>query len=435
MSVATRASCIGLLLVACSGGAGTPDGGGGGSADASTDPVNPGTGTNSCTGGGAGTVGAEDITLPNMNFEHITGFCCSGPNHCVVATDGGPGHLYASDGHTITGTIFTGDAQFAEPLGTFGTVGFSGFSHVGDRVIVGIDGAAGAYVSAAGDVTAAASWTVASVGKTDDVHGWGLNQQMGLGTFAGKTTMVVANIVLETTDAPGPAASWKEIWAPIGAAPIPADLAALRAADPTICTSEAGASNSPHLPQSVYVAADRTIIVSPAGAKNQRGSDSPGVCISTDGGHRFHHVAFTGLASGPSGISCTSKDHCVAFADVGITVSDSTAYVFVTNDATKGAASTWTAAALPGLAGNTNLRAAFFAGDGSHGWLIGWTNGATGVVYTTSDGGAHWTDSSAALGASQAGLRLFAGHALDTTHAWVGGEVLNAAPKIVYIQH
>ncbi|HTJ42378.1 MAG TPA: hypothetical protein VL463_09810 [Kofleriaceae bacterium] len=381
--------------------------------------------------GGGG--GGGDLALPSFD-DHVTAFYCASPTSCVIATDqgSGPGHLYATDGASITATIFTGDRDFAAKVGTDGEVGFSGFTKVGDKLMVLVDGAASAYVTASGDITKPESWTIAKLGTQvgPNTNGpFGLNQQNGLFAANGQWTYVVHNVVLTSSAGPAPSTIWNWTWSPQAQPSVPENLDDLRAADPTLCNSDPGADMTPASPQSIYVASD--LIVTPAGSYIQDGSDAPGVCISLDHGHSFHHAAFANAANGPNGINCTSQDHCVAYADVPFGGDGAAPIVFVSTDASKGAASTWKAATTPAVGENTLLRNLVFAPDGMHGWILGWHDGATPLLFATSDGGATWSDASGSLGADS--FRPYGAYAFDATHLWVGGDWIGGDARVINV--
>lgn len=172
----------------------------------------------------------------------------------------------------------------------------------------------------------------------------------------------------------------------------------------------------------MFVSPGLELVVAAAGSVNQSGSDSPGVCISTDGGHSFRHSAFASVPSdaGPVGVVCTSTERCVAIG--GLRTIASSVYVFTTNNASAGAASTWTRATTPTLGDDVELRGVFFAPDATHGWIVGSATPASPLLLETVDGGATWTNVTSALRGRADGVRLHSGFALDATHIWVGGE-------------
>ena len=281
-------------------------------------------------------------------------------------------------------------------------------------------GAENAFVSATGTVTSATSWTgVEGVSNTSD---FGINGQYGWGTNGSRWTLVSAGRIWEATSAPGPTTVWTNVYSPQANPPIPANIADLRAADPTLCDTNPTVEVSPDLTQATYVAADASLIVSPSGAVDQAGDDTAGVCISVDGGHSFHHAEFTGVAAGagPVGVDCTSKDHCVAYG--GVSETPSSAYVYVSTNASMGATSTWTKATTPMLADNTQLRSVAFAPDGKTGWLVGITAAKGSLLFTTSDGGATWTDATGTITTQTQDNPLHMVYAFDATHVWIGGE-------------
>lgn len=362
------------------------------------------------------------IKLPN-DGERVTGIYCSAPDACVISTDraGGPGRVYASNGTQITATLLVGDAKFAEPLGTLGEVGFLGFTKVGDRLIVHVAGAGAAFVSATGDITKAASWSAVKIGVLDGGGTFGLNQQMGIGSKDGRWVLFTLRTLYETNDAPAPGALWSPLWSPV-APSVPRNFAELKRADPKLCDSDPGTGILPRLTQVAYMAPDLSLILYPNGARNQRGSGNPGVCISTDGGKRFHRVEFAGVQGdlGPLGFACPTPTRCLAYG--GVDNAPASAYIYASNDPQKGPDSTWTRATLPNLRENTQFRHVFFAPGGTNGWAVGKTDSASPLVLQTTDGGANWRDITALVRALAPSSRLHAGFAFDNNRVWIGGE-------------
>ncbi|MDX2006035.1 MAG: hypothetical protein SFU83_12215 [Meiothermus sp.] len=362
------------------------------------------------------------IKLPN-DGERVTGIYCSAPDACVISTDraGGPGRVYASNGTQITATLLVGDAKFAEPLGTLGEVGFLGFTKVGDRLIVHVAGAGAAFVSATGDITKAASWSAVKIGVLDGGGTFGLNQQMGIGSKDGRWVLFTLRTLYETNDAPAPGALWSPLWSPV-APSVPRNFAELKRANPKLCDSDPGTGILPRLTQVGYVAPDLSLILYPNGARNQRGSGSPGVCISTDGGKRFALAELKGVEGdlGPLGFACPTPTRCLAFG--GLDNAPASAYIYVSNDPQKGQDSTWTKATLPNLRENTVFRHVFFAPGGVNGWAVGKTDSASPLVFQTTDGGATWRDITSSVRALASSARLHAGFAVDANRVWIGGE-------------
>jgi len=362
------------------------------------------------------------IALPGDD-ERVTGVYCSSATACVIATNvfGGAGHLYATDGKKITATLLTGDAKLAESLGTLGEIGFTGLSKVGSRLIAQVEGAGGSFVSAGGDFTQAANWSAVKIGALSGDGTFGLNQQMGMGVSEDRWVQFLFRSIFETNDPPGPGALWTRLWSPVSPS-VPSNFDALKKADPKLCDSDPGVSITPRLTQAAYVAPDLALMVYPSGARNQRGSDTPGVCISSDGGKRFSHVGFTGIGEdyGPLGVTCLNSSKCFAYG--GLDFAPESAYIYFTSDAQKGAASSWTKAKLPALREDTKFRNLFFAPGGVLGWALGWSGSGDALMLSTGDGGSSWQDATSSIRALAPGGRLHSGFAFDATHVWIGGE-------------
>ena len=362
------------------------------------------------------------VKLPSSE-DRVTGAYCSSAKACAIATSvfGGVGRLYASDGEKITATLVTGDSKLAESLGTLGTLNFTGLAKVGNRLIAHVDSAGAAFISATGDITKAASWSAVKIGTLGAGSTFGLNQQMGIGTKAGRWVHFTFKTIYDSSDEPGAGALWSALWSPVSPS-VPSNFEALKRADPKLCDSDPGVSISPHLTQPGYVAPDLAVILHPSGTRNQRGTDSPGVCISTDGGQRFYHVEFKGIEDsvGPLGMTCLNANKCWAYG--GVDYEAASAFVYSTSDAHKGVNSTWTKSKLPALRENTKFRSLSFAPDGSNGWLVGWSGSGDTLMFQSSDGGLNWKDATSTIRALASNARLHAVYALDATHVWIGGE-------------
>jgi hypothetical protein len=176
------------------------------------------------------------------------------------------------------------------------------------------------------------------------------------------------------------------------------------------------------LTQPGYVAPDLSILVYPAGARNQMGDAGPGVCVSTDEGRSFHHVPFPDVEGdlGPVGVGCATADHCFAYG--GVDSAPSSAYVYVSFDARRGADSTWERSTLPRLPEDSGFRGAAFDPAGTNGWAVG-HNGAGGpLMLVTSDGGRSWADATSAIRGLAPASRLHTVYVDDDAHVWIGGE-------------
>jgi hypothetical protein len=234
------------------------------------------------------------------------------------------------------------------------------------------------------------------------------------------------SFVYTSPTAPSATAAWTTSWSPGGPQQIPDNLADLHTADPTLCISEVGISFAPRPTQAAYVAADGAIVLYTGNGLNQQQTDAAsGVCISTDGGNRFHLAKLPGLTpdiNGPTAMTCTSKDHCVVAGGMVFTAKSS--YVYVSNNASMGAASTWTAAKIPATTDNTIPYEIFFAPDGSNGWLVGAFDGNKPMLWSTTDGGATWTDQTGTVSALTE-RQIWSGYAFDATHVVLGGEIGN----------
>ncbi len=359
---------------------------------------------------------------PTEPSERVTGVYCWETAACVVTTQSSEaGHLYATDGQAITATLVTSDYALGEAFGVLGAVSLMGFARVGDTLYVLIDGSAEALLTATGDVTSVDAWQTSTLGLPEGRDSFGGNLQIGLGTDGSGWTFLARNMVYTADDPPGPGTIWYETWAPVPPGEVPDDIGRRAREDPTLCIAAPSVGISPTLTQMGYVAPDLSLVVYPAGARNQSGTAEPGVCVSTDGGDTFHHVRFEGVEGdlGPLGVTCEGAT-CVAFG--GLENEPDSTYIYVTHDASAGAAATWTRAELPSLRPDARFRAAAFAPGGRVGWAVGAVGAAAPLALTTSDGGLTWTDASTLVRTHAPDTRLHAVYAPDEAHVWIGGE-------------
>jgi hypothetical protein len=363
----------------------------------------------------------RSVPLPDSG-ERVTGIFCTSTTSCLIATDGAMdlGHVYLTDGQTITATPITGDYEFAQGLGTLGIVNFMGFSHLGEDLIVHIDGAGNALVTA--DVSKLDTWTADTLGIPDGSSSFGANQQIGFGMKEGRWVYFRRATIYETTDAPGPGALWFPIWSPSSPGEIPSNFLELYKNDPKLCAAEPSVSISPKLTQAGYVAPDLSVILYPAGSRNQNSTAGPGVCLSTDGGQRFFHIAFADIPDdlGPLGVGCASDNLCFAYG--GLEYEPDSVYIYVTKDAQKGVDSSWVRATLPALKEDSRFRSMAFSSDGFSGWAVGASGSSSSLVLTSSDGGATWTDQTSVVRALAPDSRLHTVYVFSNEHVWIGGE-------------
>ncbi len=317
------------------------------------------------------------------------------------ATFGNGGAVFKATGSAITSVAFSGDG--------------TGISLNGTIDFVGIEPTPTGYIA-----TAYASDIIQS---TDGGLTFGIAVNGSAGAFGiepvlayrvastGTTLVRETGVVTVSNDAPGPTATYEDIWAPnaIPSIPDPVPVA--------MCQNGPLGTGVPVTHDSVYASADRMVI-----AYTASGDTAPEICISTDAGESFYphvlDVPSTAADATPTGVMFTSPL-------IGITwfaQSSAGAYIKRTVDG----GTIWTDVALPAgvVAGSFELPAGFFAPDGVHGWLAGYDDSAhLALVLATSDGGVTWAKVSGVSDAVTAagGDKLYSGFALDATHVWLGG--------------
>lgn len=295
-----------------------------------------------------------------------------------------------------------------------------GFSKVGETLIALVDGAGTGFVTSTGDITQPASWSAVEVGVLDGGEIFGLNQQMGFGKKDDRWVYFSHRTIYESTDGPSPSAFWQPLWSPM--AQTPSNFDEQYQTNPTLCAAEPGVSIQPKLTQPGYIAPDLSIMLYPAGSRNQASSVGPGVCLSTDGGKSFYHLAFPEVQGdlGPLGVSCISENHCFAYG--GLEYEADSVYIYYTNNAGQGAGSSWTRATLPTLRENTRFRGMAFHPDGMTGWVVGADGSSSPLLLTTGDSGTTWTDATSLVRALAPDSRLHTVYVFDNEHVWLGGE-------------
>ncbi|MBL8950452.1 MAG: hypothetical protein JNK82_06725 [Myxococcaceae bacterium] len=386
-------------------------------------------------GGGSGNGGGQwrQIELPlGQDRNNVLGVHCSSTDKCVIATEssgGDPGAVFVltptAVGEKLLDGKYKGEVQSKADM--LGDLDFAGFDTDADgKLIARIDNSSVMTV-ATGDFTQKSSWAITNMGRSggdtlplnatsalqhDSANKWVFINRMGF--------------VYQSNAAPGMTTEWTKVWSPTATPSIPADFAAQKVLEPTLCHSDVTAGGLPGASQPAYIAKDLSVIVTVAGGLNQHGNADPGVCISTDRGAHFFNVAFTDLTSpdvsspGPIGVMCTDKDNCYAYN--GLQFQTGTAYIYYSTNASAGKASTWAKATMPSSFATSDqitIQGIFFAPDKVHGWAVG-NNAHKGMLLRTTDSGKTWADVSAPVLLAK-DSDLYNGFALDKDNVWLVG--------------
>ena len=371
-------------------------------------------------GGGGGTNArwaamplVDDTSVPGDTVYHqgndvVTGIYFTTPTTGVITSTGANqtsadgGAVFEASGTAVTSVAFSGNG--------------TGLSLVGAVDFTGIEKTPNGFIAMAHANDAVTS---TDGGHTFSIQKNGRNQ-MGIEpmlayrqTATGATLVRSSGVVTVTTgSAPGPDVVFQDVWAPEANPPIPAVVPV------TQCQARPSGSNNPVTRDAVFVSADRNFI-----AYTANPDEEPMICISTDGGRSFlpHDlvVPAPAIAAQPGGVMFASPSTGIAYFGSG-----NTAGAYLARTTTAGAA--WTNIALPAAIAShsVELRAATFAPDGVHGYLVGFDfTTSQALLLTTADTGATWAvDSDVGPAASDAGGgKLYSVFALDTSHVWVGG--------------
>jgi hypothetical protein len=351
--------------------------------------------------------------VQRMGVDTVNGIRCVDAAHCAIATrnfsDGGALYVTA-DGQTLQPVLTSDDLP--------GSSQFLGIDDTGAGWIARID-RSGPIVLAAGDPISASSWSQVEVGSNESESDFTVlnNQELIRAGTGGDWLYVYSGVVWHAPTGPSPTTAWLGRWAPHRLPTFPPDYDERKAADPTLCDSDPVVGTEPDMTAFGFASADLTIVMYPAGGVNQGATDPPGVCISRDGGATFHQVPFEGMSAeevGPLAIYCLDNDRCWAFG--GIPFDGAPAYVYASTNAST-ATPIWRRAVPAGEADDHRPRAISFAPDGQHGWLVG----DDGLVWTSADGGATWSDVSGTFVALAGMLDWTSVFAVDATRAWIGG--------------
>ena len=359
-------------------------------------------------GGGGGGTGwkaiplIDDGNVQRSGNDLVTGIYFASPDDGYVVTQGDMGSF--GDG----GAVFKMTGSEVKSVAFSGKDG--GPSELGGVDFVGIDPTPNGLIAFAysADVIEStdhgATFTIQKDGNLA-----GIEPLLAARVTASGTTLVRETGVVSTSpSAPGPSASFTDVWAPNGAPPTPNPVPA------NMCQGGPLGTGAPVTRSSVYVSSDRQTI-----AYTSAPNMDPQICISTDGGTSFLPSILSGIpdasTDGPSkGIAFANATTAIIYA--GNQSDASGTYIQRSTDAGK----TWSPVALPsGIWGHAvALNGAFFAPDAQHGWIVGYDFDAThALVLSTSDAGSTWTSEELA-----SDYKLYSGFALDATHVWVGGE-------------
>ena len=383
-------------------GANDASGDGGGSAD---DDVCAGTTSNAAGAGDAWTAMplVDDTSNPARPVTHIaadivTGLYFETADKGFVATaDDGllnprGGAVFLATGSAVTSVAFSGDD--------------TGIRHLGTIDFVGIDRTPAGYIA-----TAYASEVIASsdggatfqlVSNAGDGR-FGIDRTLAIQVTASGTTMVGNNgVISASTSAPGPSASYDDVWT--------------SSSSHSECPDGPRSPSTPTTRYAAYVSPDRNFLAYAATP-----GSVPSVCISTDAGRSFRarSLGVTGVTAAPSGVVFMTKKRGIAWYG-----STATGAAYIKRTADGGA--TWTTAALPGALATSavELQGGFAGSDCMHLWLAGY-DGTAGkaLLLASTDGGATWAPVAGVADAVDAahGSKLYSVFAIDTAHIWLGG--------------
>jgi hypothetical protein len=371
-----------LLVSAC----GTTDGGGDG-------------------GGGGGGWKAmpllDEGSVTRADNDLVTGIYFSSPDDGYVVTQGDEGSF--GDG----GAVFKTSGSEVKSIAFSGKDG--GPSLLGSIDFVGVDPTPNGIVAFAYSADTiestdhGATFTIEKDGNLAGIEPLLAFRETGNGTTIVRETGVVST----TSSAPGPSASFTDVWAPNGDPPTPNPVPS------DMCQGGPRGTGAPVTRSSVYVSSDRQTI-----AYTSAPDFDPQICISHDGGSSFYPTLLT-VPDGAEDYPPTG----IAFANATTAITwwasqSETGKAYIQRSTDGGM--TWTSVALPSdIASHTlELPGGFFAPDGMHGWIVGYDHDSShALVLTTSDGGASWAPESV-----DSEHKLYSGFALDATHVWIGGE-------------
>jgi photosystem II stability/assembly factor-like uncharacterized protein len=383
MYMSWKLGTLGLFLAAC----GTTGGGGGG-------------------GGG----GWKTITLPSDHSDdEVSGIYYSSSSSgfitTVVGESASAGAVFAASDTSITGTAFDGNVDQSAG-GVLGGLNFQGFVTTASGQLVA--------VTSMGDLVSAPN---GSGTFTDVKNGATPLTGQAAGAYFGANVTVFAhdlNGIEKATGAPGPNASYTDVFDPGSVPTVPDPIPADQCQD-EIKVNDSFASGL----GAVAFSSDGNTI---AYTTYSDADAFPEVCVSTDGGQTFHPTEFTGKPETiPAGVIFPKPSAPSTMIVYSGDLTDQNAnYVLRSTDG----GATFSPVTLPSALANTptQLYGAFFLPDGQNGWLVGYDGTAdAGLALATTDGGQTWTQVDG-VAAATSEAKLHAVFALDTTHVWMGGE-------------
>lgn len=399
-------------------------GGSGSSSSSGTMSTSSGMSTSSSGAGGsmAGPPGwtpvalLDDNTDPNnMVFRSgndlVTGIYFASLDDGWVTTQGSQqtfqngGAIFKAKQKQVSSLLFSGNRN---GLCLLGTIGFQGLSKTKDGFIA---------LGYACDVIASHDG-----GKTFDIQHaaagdqHGIEQVLAVRTRASDTVMIAdTGYVSVTQGVPGPNAVWMDTWAPQANPPTPNPV-------PADQCQGGPQSGLPKEATNVYVSQDGNTM-----AYTSSPNFDPQICVSTDGGKSFFpkllpNVPMEAQDFAPSGVVFADAKTAITFWANNIYPGKQ--YIYRSTDAGQ----TWSSVAVPADVAMKaiEMRSAFFAPDGQHGWIVGYDYDASiALLLRTTDGGATWKTVSSDLAAKvsmMGGGKLHTGFALDASHIWVGGD-------------
>jgi hypothetical protein len=386
---------VSMGACAAPGAGGGDDGGGGGGDDG---------------GGSGGSKAWTKMALPgdHADADTVTGIYYSSASAGVVTSSAGEnsgdnGGVFTTGATAVTATAFDSKGQ-ASAGGALGGLDFTGIAPTPTGYV--------AFTSVSDVVTGDSAGHF-----TDQVDG---NQAgdgstvLGMRVTAAGTTLVSDGAVDTASTAPGPNATYRTTWAPESSPTVPAQI------PDADCQGAPRPANQPIVASNVFINADASVIAYASGPND----DVPQICISHDHGASFVPsklaVADDLTTAPPSGLVFANATTAIAYYGT-LTANDGDDYIMRSTNG----GSTWSKVALPsGVASDEiELNNAFFAPDGQHGWIVGYSSGDdAGLALVTTDGGATWAKDTTGIGAASSEIKLRAGFALDATHVWLGGD-------------